>query len=76
METVEWKRMRRSDKIEWFLRIAVFGSALAVGVIGSFGMWVSTRDYWALLVFGLIFAAVFSSPVYIVRRGKLSMLQT
>jgi len=76
METVEWKRMRRSDKIEWVLRIAVFGSALAVGVVGSFGMWVSTRDYWALLLFGLIFAAVFSSLVYILRRRKLRMLQT
>jgi len=68
--------MRRSDKIEWVLRIAVFGSALAVGVVGSFGMWVSTRDYWALLLFGLIFAAVFSSLVYILRRRKLRMLQT
>ncbi len=68
--------MRRSDKIEWFLRIAVFGSALVVGIFGSWNVWVYTQDYGALLLFVLAFIALFSSMIYIVKKRKLRMLQT
>ena len=68
--------MRRSEKIEWFLRIVVFGSAVVVGVVGSWAMWVSTRDYGPLLLFVLAFVAVFGSMIYLVKRKGLRMLQT
>lgn len=68
--------MRRSEKIEWFLRIVVFGAALVVGVVGSWAMWVSTRDYRALLLFVLAFVAVFGSMIYLIKRKGLRMLQT
>jgi hypothetical protein len=68
--------MKRSERIEWFLRIATFGSALAVGVIGAWSIWVSFKDVSTLLVFILAFAAIFASMIYIVKKGKLRMLQT
>ena len=68
--------MKRSEKIERFLKIATFGSALAVGVIGAWSIWVSFKDVSTLLVFILVFAAIFASMVYIVKKGKLRMLQT
>jgi hypothetical protein len=68
--------MKRSERTEWFLRIAAFGSALAVGIIGAWSIWVSFKDISTLLVFTLAFAAVFASVVYIVKKRKLRMLQT
>jgi hypothetical protein len=68
--------MKGSKRIEWFLRIAAFGSALAVGVIGAWSIWLSFKDLSTLLVFTLVFAAIFASMVYIVKKGKLRMLQT
>jgi hypothetical protein len=47
--------MRRSDKIEWLLRIVVFGFALAVGIIGALNIGLSSKDYAALLLFVLGF---------------------
>ena len=41
--------MKRPDKIEWFLRLATFGSALAVGVIEAWNIWASSRDLSALI---------------------------
>lgn len=68
--------VKRSDKIEWFLRIAVFGSALVMGIIGAWNVWASLRDYTALLLFALAFIILFSLMVYLVRRRKLGMLET
>ena len=68
--------MKRSERVEWFLRIATFGSALAVGVIGAWSIWVSFKDVSTLLVFILVFPTIFASMVYIVKKGKLRMLQT
>ena len=68
--------MKRSERIEWFLRIATFGSALAVGIIGGWSIWVSFKDISTLLIFTLAFAAIFASVVYIVKKRKLRMLQT
>jgi hypothetical protein len=70
------KGLNRSDKIEWFLRLAVFGSALVVGIIGGLNVWASLQDYTALLLFVLAFVILFVSMVYLVRRRKLRMLQT
>jgi hypothetical protein len=52
--------MRRSDKIEWLLRIAVFGFALAGGIIGALNIWQSSKDYAAPLPFVLAFAVLYS----------------
>jgi hypothetical protein len=68
--------MRQSEKKEWLLRIGVFGSALAVGALGSYGIWQSFHDYGALLLFVLIFAVLLASLAYIVRKRKLGMLET
>jgi hypothetical protein len=68
--------MKRSERIEWFLRIAAFGSALAVGVIGAWSVWASFKDVLALLIFTLAFAAVFVSVVHVVKKRKLRMFQT
>jgi hypothetical protein len=68
--------MRRSEKTEWLLRIIVFGSALAVGVFGAWGIWQSFHDYGTLLLFVLFFAILFVSMAFIVRRRKLGMLET
>jgi hypothetical protein len=68
--------MKRSDKIEWFLRIVTFGSALAVGIIGAWSIWVSSRDVSALLVFILAFTAIFVSVAYVVKKRQLRMSQT
>jgi hypothetical protein len=68
--------MKRSDRTEWFLRIATFGSALAVGIIGAWSIWVSFKDVSTLLIFTLAFAAIFASVVYVVKKRKLRMLQT
>jgi hypothetical protein len=37
------EKMKRSEKIEWLLRIATFGSALAVGIIAAWSIWVAFR---------------------------------
>ena len=68
--------MRRSERIEWFLRIGVFGSALVVGVLGAWGVWQSLHDYGALSLFVLVFAILLVSMAYIVRKRKLGMLET
>jgi hypothetical protein len=68
--------MKRSDKIEWFLRIATFGSALVVGIIGAWSIWVFFKDVSTLLVFILAFTTIFVSMVYVVKKRKLRMLQT
>jgi hypothetical protein len=68
--------MRKSEKIEWFLRIATFGSALAVGVIGAWSIWLSFKDLSTLLAFILAFAIIFAFVVYIVKKRKLRMFQT
>jgi hypothetical protein len=68
--------MKGSERIEWFLRIATFESALAVGVIGAWSIWVSFKDVSTLLIFTLAFATIFASVVYIVKKRKLRMLQT
>jgi heme A synthase len=70
------KGMKRSEKIDWILRIAVFGSALVVGIIGAWNVWASLRDYTALLLFVFAFIILFSLMVYLVRRRKLGMLET
>jgi hypothetical protein len=67
--------MKRSERIEWFLRIAVFGSALAVGIIGAWSIWRSFKDVSPLLVFILFFTTIFGSVLYIVKKRKLRMLQ-
>ncbi len=66
----------RVQKIEWFLRIAVFGSALFAGVITAWSIWTSTGNLQALLLFILTFLTLFLSVAYIVRMRKLRMLQT
>ena len=68
--------MKRSEKIDCILRIAVFGSALVVGIIGAWNAWASLRDYTALLLFVFAFIILFSLMVYLVRRRKLGMLET
>lgn len=68
--------MRRSDRTEWFLRIATFGSALAIGIIGAWSIWVSFKNISTLLIFTLAFAAIFAFMVYIVKKRKIRMLQT
>jgi len=68
--------MRQSEKIEWLLRIAVFGSALAVGALGAWSIWQSFHDYAVLLLFVFFFAILFILVAYIVRRRKLGMLET
>jgi hypothetical protein len=68
--------MRQSERKEWLLRIGVFGSALAVGALGLIGIWTSLHDYNALLLFVLIFAILFASLAYIVRKRNLRMLET
>jgi hypothetical protein len=68
--------MKRSERIEWFLRITTFGSALAVGVIGAWSIWVSFKDLSTLLAFTLAFAIIFASVVYIVKKRRLRMFQT
>lgn len=68
--------MKRREKIEWFLRIAVFGLALVVGLIGAMNVWTSLQDYTALLLFVAVFVILFVSMVYLVKRRKLKMLQT
>lgn len=70
------KGMKRSDKIEWFLRIVVFGSALVVGIIGALNVWASLQDYNAVVLFVSVFVILFVSMVYLVKRRKLRMLQT
>jgi heme A synthase len=70
------KGMKRSEKIDWILRIAVFGSALVVGIIGAWNVWASLRDYTALLLFVFAFIILFSLMVYLIRRRKLGMLET
>jgi uncharacterized membrane protein len=68
--------MKRPDKIEWFLRLATFGSAVAVGVIEAWNIWASSRDLSALSIFILVFAVIFASLAYIVKKRRLRMLQT
>jgi hypothetical protein len=68
--------LKRSERIEWFLRIVTFGSALVVGIIGAWSIWVSFKDTLTLFVFILAFAAIFASMIYIVKKRKLRMLQT
>jgi len=70
------KGMKRSDKIEWFLRIVVFGSALVVGIIGALNVWASLQDYNAVVLFVSVFVILFVSMVYLVKTRKLRMLQT
>jgi len=68
--------MKRSEKTDWILRIAVFGSALVVGIIGAWNVWASLLDYTALLLFVFALIILFSLMVYLVRRRKLGMLET
>ena len=66
----------RSAKIEWLLRIGVFGSLLAVGVLGALNIWQTLHDLIALSVFIVVFAIVFFSLAYVVKKRKLGMLET
>jgi hypothetical protein len=68
--------MKRSDKIEWFLRIATFGAALAVGVLEAWSVWSSSRNLAELLLFILMLTTIFTLLVYIARKRRLRMLQT
>ena len=68
--------MRRSAKIEWLLRIGVFGSLLAVGALGAWGIWQTLHDLGALLFFILFFAILLLSVAYVVKTRKLGMLET
>jgi hypothetical protein len=54
----------------------VFGSAIAVGFLGTLSVWESFHNSWALLIFVLIFAAIFWFMVYVVKKRKLGMLET
>jgi hypothetical protein len=68
--------MKRAEKIEWLLRIGVFGSSIAVGVLGGWSVWRAFHDLGALLLFALVFAILLVSMAYIVKRRKLGMLET
>jgi hypothetical protein len=68
--------VKRSDRIEWLLRILVFGSALIPGVIAAWSIWVYTHSSEALALSILAFLAMYVSIIYIVKRRKLKMLQT
>jgi hypothetical protein len=68
--------MRRSEKVEWFLRVIVFGCAVAVGSLGALGIWQSLHDAGALLLFVFLFAFLLVALVYIVKRRDLGMLET
>lgn len=67
--------MKRSEKIEWLLRVVTFGSALVVGIIGVWSFWRS-QDYNGLLLFVLAFGILYAVLIYIVKRRKLRMLET
>jgi energy-converting hydrogenase Eha subunit E len=64
------------NKIEWLLRAAVFGAALAVGIAGAWSVWSAFHDYLALLLFVVVFAFIFILLIYVVRRRNLGMLET
>jgi len=68
--------MRWSERLEWFLRILVFGSVPVVGALEAWSIWQSLHDYRALTLFALIFVAFFAAIVYLVRRRRLGMLET
>ncbi len=68
--------MNKKGKIEWFLRVAVFGAALVIGIVGAWSVWLAFQDFGALALFILVFALIFILLIYIVRRRKLGMLET
>ncbi len=68
--------MNWNVKIEWFLRCVVFGAALVIGMIGAWSVWSAFQDYGALSLFILVFALIFVSLVYIVRKRNLGILET
>ena len=67
--------MRRSERIEWLLRVVTFGSVLVVGITGAWSFWRS-QDYYGLLLFVLAFGILYAVLICIVRRRKLGMLET
>ena len=67
--------MRRSERIEWLLRVVTFGSVLVVGITGAWSFWRS-QDYNGLLLFVLAFGILYAVLICIVRRRKLGMLET
>ncbi len=72
----ELRSMNKKGKIEWFLRVAVFGAALIVGLVGAWSVWSTFQDYGALSLFILVFTLIFVLLIYIVRRRNLGMLET
>jgi hypothetical protein len=75
--------LTKSGRIEWFFRIATFGSAVVAGIIGAWGIWVSFKDISTFLIytltfamFTLAFATIIAFVICIVKKRKLRMLQT